>query len=114
MMLAAVFALAGCETTGLASKAGLMSISPGMTRDQVVGLVGPPGNRTFRDRNEALQYCRTGMNSDEYTTVWLTDGKVTGLTTGNHALIPMGSCAGRFPPVDWGQIPADVRVSIER
>lgn len=108
-----VLLVAGCAATGVASKGAVMDIESGMARQDVTARLGPPGNRTFRGDVEALQYCRTGLMTDEYWTVWLLRGRVAALSSTNAA-IAQGSCAGRFPPMDWANAPPDVRIAIER
>jgi hypothetical protein len=105
--------LAACSTAGATSRSKLALVSPGMSKEQVIELLGPPGGRSFRDRGEALQYCRTGFSSDEYTIIWLVDGTVRSMTTSLET-IAMGNCGGKYPPIDWGQVPPDVRIAIER
>jgi len=89
-----------------------MNIEPNMTRAEVLDTLGDPGARSFRDNFEALQYCSTGWNTDEYVTVWLEDGVVKGLTRQNDVLAA-GFCSQSFPPVDWCQAPADMKIPVE-
>ena len=42
-----------------------MAIDPGMSRDQVVAIMGSPENRSFHENAEALDYCTTGNVVDE-------------------------------------------------
>lgn len=103
--------LCACSTAGVVNRAAFMQMQPGMTRDAVIATMGEPGNRTFRDESEALQYCRTGMMTDEYFTVWLVRGVVRAVSTEN-AYIAEGSCGGRYPTMDWSKAPSEVRVAI--
>lgn len=98
--------LTGCSTVGVVPAGSLSSVQPGMTRTEVVSLLGEPGGRGFQGQTEALQYCKKQggvANSDEYTTVWLTGGRVTGLTTDRKAII-LTSCDG-FPEIKWSLAP---------
>lgn len=112
-ILAAVL-LSACSTTGVASQDSMLQITSGMSREQVIGLLGAPGNRSFQREGEALQYCHTGFLIDYHSTVWLVRGVVVSLTTSNVPDAAPGLCTAWFPEVDWGQIPADVRIAIER
>ena len=108
------FAVSGsASAAGVVKRDALLKVSPGQTKDEIAKLLGPPGNRTFLDAAEAWQYCRTGISTDEYTTLWFKDGTVRALTTLNAA-IAQGFCSGRWPPVDWGQAPPDIRVRVEQ
>ncbi len=102
--------VSACASQGVPDRANFMSVNPGMSREEVVSLLGQPGDRTFRGRGEALQYCRPGI-FDEYTTIWLVDGRVASLTR-MEADTGIGSCFS-YPAIDWGQAPPDVRISIE-
>ncbi len=91
------------EVRGLRTR--LNAIDRGMSAAQVRQILGPPGDRSFRDQSEAWQFCETGMRQDTYGTVWFQDGVVFGVTTMNGALV-RGSCSQAFPAIDWGQRPA--------
>lgn len=105
------FSLSACSTAGVIQRSAFMQLQPGMSREQVISLLGEPGNRTFRERAEAIQYCRTGISTDEYFTVWLVDGVVRSVSTQN-AYVAEGSCGGRYPTMDWSSAPTEVRVII--
>ncbi len=115
LLLSAAFVMvSSCSTTGIVSQEAMFQINPGMSREQVVSLLGVPGSRSFRDDGEALTYCRTGFLIDSYTTVWLVRGRVVSLTTSDEPDRTPGLCTARFPAIDWGQVPPDVRIAIER
>jgi hypothetical protein len=107
--------LSGCANNGLTSQAALTHIQPGMSRTDVVAMLGEPGNRSFRGQVEALTYCKHTSdfisNREEYATIWLTAGKVQALTTDNRPL-NISSCKN-FPPMDWANAPSEVRLLIE-
>jgi hypothetical protein len=89
------------------------SLNPG-PKEQVLAVLGPPGDRSFSGHAEAWQYCRTGMQSDTFTTVWFVDGKVYRVTNQDAALVEWGPCSTKYPTVDWGQVPADLKIRIEQ
>ena len=104
--------LIGCAS--LQSKS--VAIEPGTTRAAVLKIMGSPQDRSFQgQRDEALQYCRTGIvsASDEYLTIWLRDGRVYGMTTYTQKG-HIGSCRGNMRHVDWGQAPYDQRIKIDK
>lgn len=107
LIVALAGALCGCATTGTAPKEALQSVQPGMKRAEVIALLGEPGNRSFREDVEALQYCRkAGPVADylEFDTVWLRNATVAAYTTARRKIILASSCSN-FPAVDWSQAP---------
>jgi len=85
----------------------LISIRSGASMDEVVAILGTPGDRSFFGSAEAWQYCETGFANDFFVTVWFSNGQVAGLTTENYAGNAI-LCENNFRAVDWGQLPADV------
>lgn len=110
-VIASLF-IASCSTAGVIGRQDFLALEPGMTKAEVISRLGEPGNRTFRDSVEALHYCRTGLATDEYFTVWLSSGFVRAVSTEN-AVIAYGSCGGRYPDTDWARAPAEVRVLLQ-
>ena len=79
-------------------------IEVGMSKDEVIKLLGTPCNVQFEEKNEALQYCYTTAYNDKlmnnhYVVVWLNDGVVTGLTTYNDTSSDF--CTNGFQSVYW-------------
>ena len=102
--------LTGCATSPSILKQSML-LEPGMSKAEVVDIMGMPRNRSFRENAEVLQFCRTGNIADEYVNVWLLDGKVKGLTNykdGSGLL-----CGDDMREVDWGQAPPDIRIAFE-
>jgi hypothetical protein len=89
-------------------------INPGDTKEQVLAIMGPPGDRQFRGKDEAWQYGQTGagFGYHDFRIVWFYDGKVTGLTSyKDHT--PASSAASHFKPIRWEDAPdrtVEVRV----
>ncbi len=105
--------LAGCSTTGSVSnlQGKSMEIRPGVTKDEVVEILGMPGDRSFRGAAEAWQYCSTGFSQDKYITVWFLEDVVEGLTTYTRT-DAFGTCAQTFTSVDWGQAPDNLKMKL--
>ena len=105
--------LIGCSTTGEVSdvREKTILISFGDTKEKVLEILGTPGDRSFRGKAEAWQYCSTGFFNDVYSTVWFNDGLVTGVTS-KEAMISMANCNLNFLQIDWGQRPADQKIDI--
>jgi len=101
VFLVCLTALISCGTIGLTTKQNL--ISPGQSGDEVINILGTPGNKQFQGKDEAWQYCHTGFSSDLYVIVWLHDGKVTGMKTYNGYV--SGPCAKGFRSIDWQDAP---------
>lgn len=58
--------LVGCATHGTQElRAKALMINPGMTKAEVVDILGTPGNRQFQEKNEAWQYKSYGMLEDD-------------------------------------------------
>ena len=105
--------LTGCNTTGQVSnvREATLAISYGDTKQKVLELLGPPGDRIFKEQYEAWQYCSTGFSADTYSTVWFESGTVTGIASQNAYWVD-GFCSQAFPAIDWGQRPADKKIDI--
>lgn len=95
-------AIISCGTTqGLSTKQNL--ISPGQSREEVTNALGNPGNKQFQGKDEAWQYCQTGLSADLYVVVWFYDGKVTGMNSYNGYGI--GNCTQFFRTINWQEAP---------
>lgn len=96
----------------LRSKA--MLLEPGMSKQQVLGLLGAPAQRSFKGTAEAMTFC--GMSpfvGSQFYTVWMSNGAVVGVTDYLDRYNDMGNCANFAAPIDWGQVPADIRIEIK-
>jgi len=67
----------GCSASYNAS----LEVNNGMNKDEVLDIMGTPGNRQFNGAKEAWQYCDSKFAVDEYIVVWFNRGLVTGITT---------------------------------
>jgi hypothetical protein len=102
--------LVSCATSPSILKQSML-IEPGMSKAEVVDILGAPRNRSFRDNVEVLQFCRTGNLADEYVNVWLLNGTVKALT--NYKDTSGFLCGDEMREVDWGQAPPDIRIALE-
>lgn len=94
--------LSGCSTY-LTKKS--YEIDQGMTKADVIKLMGIPDRRSWRDKGEALQYSEiSGFGQCSYIVVWLYDGLVSGVTSRSGASV--GGCGLGAAEVDWGQMPS--------
>lgn len=117
LFLAAFLTLAGasCASVGGSSMRSSASVEPGQTKQQVLQVLGEPGDRQFSGENEALQYCTLSGNSfgsavngwrpGAYTVVWLLRGRVTGVTTYRASVAQTNSCESEFQRIDWQKAP---------
>ena len=72
MLLIVALASIGCASTGKA----VAKLEPGMTKQQILDVLGFPADRSFRGSDEAWQYQEiAGFGQCKYTTVWISDGK---------------------------------------
>lgn len=106
--------LGACASTASVNKTAVNQVQPGMTRAEVISLLGDPISRSFRENAEALQYCRTGGLGSDYNyfaVVWLLDGEVKALTNESKMQI-FTNCRDAMPAIDWGQVPADIAIEV--
>ena len=104
LLLAFIAAVILSACGSLEKKSAL--INPGDTKERVLSVMGPPGDRQFRGKDEAWQYGQTGagFGYHDFRVVWFYDGKVTGLTSyKDHT--PASSAASHFKPIRWEEAP---------
>ena len=66
--------------------------------------MGLPDRRSMRGNDEALQYSEiAGFGQCSYIVVWLSNGKVTAVTSRSGPSI--AGCGLGSKEVDWGQMP---------
>jgi len=91
----------GCASTGQA----VAKLEPGMTKQQILGILGAPADRSFRGTDEAWQYQEiAGFGQCKYTTVWIADGKLIGVSTRRGDSV--AGCGLGSREVDWSQMPS--------
>lgn len=79
-------------------------IEPGMPKDNVRKLLGAPANRSFRGTDEAWQYQEVvGFGQCKYTTVWIRDAKVVGLS--ERRAKSVAGCGLGSKEIDWSEMP---------
>ena len=79
------------------------SLEAGMSKQVVIEKMGMPDRRSMRGSDEALQYSEVvGFGQCSYITVWLSDEKVTAVTSRSGPSVA-GSGLGS-KEVDWGQV----------
>jgi hypothetical protein len=101
IFLVIVLTLSGCASTGKAAA----KLEPGMTKQQVIDVLGSPADRSFQGTDEAWQYQEiAGFGQCKYITVWISGGKLIGLSTRRGKSV--AGCGLGSQPVDWSQKPA--------
>jgi hypothetical protein len=79
-------------------------LDPGMSKEQVTGILGVPETRSFKGNDEAWQYQGVvGFGQCKYSTVWFSNGVVIAVTSRSGA--SAGGCGLGSREVDWGQMP---------
>ena len=81
-----------------------LTLEPGMTKEQVLHIMGPPSDRSFRGTDEALQYQGVvGFGECIYITTWFKQRKLVAVTQrrGSSA----AGCSLGSREIDWGQMP---------
>jgi hypothetical protein len=106
LIIVCIVGLFSCGTSRLERAA--LYIEPGMTQNQVLSVMGTPGNRQFEGSNEAWQWCRTGweMTGDSYIVVWFYRGYVTGMNS--YKNFQYGSCSAFYRTINWEERPNDI------
>ncbi|MFL6237638.1 MAG: outer membrane protein assembly factor BamE, partial [Thermoanaerobaculia bacterium] len=90
----------GCASTGKA----VAKLEPGMTKQQIIDILGSPADRSFRGSDEAWQYQEiAGFGQCKYTTVWISEGKLVGISTRRGGSV--AGCGLGSQSVDWSQMP---------
>jgi len=99
----AISILAACGSLGSLEEK-VSKINLGDTKETVLAIMGPPGDRQFNGKDEAWQYVgRTGgVFYQDFRVIWFYDGKVTG-TTSSYSPDP---AAPHFKPVRWEDAPS--------
>jgi len=103
MMVALVCLLVvGCGS--LEKKSAL--INPGDSKETVMAVMGPPGDRQFQGKHEVWQYGQTGagFGYHDYRMIWFYDAKVTGITSYKN-YTPASSASAHFRPIRWEEAP---------
>ena len=100
-LLLAIVLSVGCASRGQA----VAKLEPGMTKQQILDVLGTPADRSFRGSDEAWQYQElVGFGQCKYTTVWLSNGKLAGISTRRGASV--AGCGLGSHEVDWDQMPS--------
>jgi len=100
LIVGMVLFLTGCS----ANQKRSMMVDAGMTKAELLSVMGMPSGRSFRGTSEALQYQEIALVGNcRYTTVWLDNGLVSAITSRIGPSV-MG-CSFGSKEVDWGQKP---------
>jgi hypothetical protein len=99
-VLAVAGFLIGCASTGQA----VAQLAPGMPKEEVLKIMGSPNDRSFRGTDEAWQYQEiAGFGQCKYSTVWISDGKLLGISTRRGASV--AGCGLGSEEFDWSEMP---------
>lgn len=104
LVLVILVAVSGCISPYNSMQSHYAQITPGMDRATVFSLLGQPINRGFRDNIEALQFCASDIDNAVYTTIWLRDDVVAGMTNRRVESF-LGACAIKIPDIRWSEAP---------
>tara|TARA_B100000575_G_C22535198_1_gene344369 strand:+ start:37 stop:423 length:387 start_codon:yes stop_codon:yes gene_type:complete len=69
-------------------------INEGMTKQEVIDIMGVPVASEFSKGVEEFHYCATGYGSDDYVAFFFKDGKVVSKTSYNVTLSEVGGATG--------------------
>ena len=99
-VISLVFFVTSCTTVDSRS----VRLEPGMTKQEVIEIMGTPDRRSFKDSSEALQYQGiVGFGQCVYMTAWLQDGILIATTDRRGSSV--AGCGLGSREVDWGQMP---------
>lgn len=95
----------GCAAINQSTMKRTALVNPGMDKEKVLEILGTPGNRQFKGKDEAWQYCQTSVwgTTDKFVVIWFYDGKVTGMNTYTQSQV--GMCDSFFKTVNWEDAP---------
>ena len=81
LFISFVLAISGCATYTQQDLQQGLQISPGMSKDQVLQIMGNPVSNTFEKGVEEWHYCDTNsvQEGDDYLALFFTDGEVVAL-----------------------------------
>jgi SmpA / OmlA family len=101
ILLVVALVSASCASTGKAAA----KLEPGMTKQQVLDLLGSPADRSFRGSDEAWQYQEiAGFGQCKYTTVWISNGKLVGISSRRGGSV--AGCGLGSQEVNWNDMPS--------
>lgn len=81
-----------------------MLVELGMTKKQVVEILGSPESRSFKGESEALQYMEALSGAKcSYMIAWFSKAKLIAIT--NRRGSNVSGCGTGMREVDWGQMP---------
>ena len=69
-------------------------VSEGMTKQEVIEIMGSPVASEFSEGVEEFHYCATGYNADKFVAFFFKNGKVVSKTTYNVTLSDIGGATG--------------------
>ena len=80
-------------------------IKAGMSKSEVVDILGPPENLQYKENIEAWQYCQVQRFNpvNKVLIVWVYEGRVTGVTT--YQNVGLGACGLYYKTIDWNDAP---------
>ena len=70
-------------------------VSEGMSKQQVIDIMGYPVASEFNKGVEEYHYCATGYGTDDYVAFFFVEGKVVSKTTYNVTLADVGGVTGK-------------------
>lgn len=100
LLLTIALVFVGCASTGKA----VATLEPGMSKQQVLDILGPPADRSFRGNDEAWQYQEiAGFGQCKYTTIWISNGKLVGVSSRRGSSV--AGCGLGSQEVNWEEMP---------
>lgn len=91
-----------CACASITKKS--MLLNPGMSKQEVLNILGTPDGRSFKGEDEAWQYQEiVGFGQCSYIIAWFYQGRLVAAT--NRRGGSVAGCGLGSREVDWGQMP---------
>lgn len=105
LILLTALMLSSCSANLRSFQSSHVLIDNGMSKKEVLEVMGAPGDRQFSGDDEAWQYCANsyGLEPHQYVIIWFYKGRVTGINSYKSSY--MGFCQGAFKTIRWQEAP---------
>lgn len=113
LLLIAVIILSGCYSQKKVQqlRQNQILVDAGMSKQEVMTLLGTPGDRQLNGDLEAWQYCSSSLTTFEFVVVWFFNKKVGSVTTYKTYTCPTLNCNQCFRSVNF-EAPPDAIIEL--
>lgn len=104
LILMSFFVFASCSSMSKTTR----NIRVGLSKSEVMDLLGEPDDVQNYSTKEAWQYCKTNFGHYVYSIIWFDADKVTGKTSYSKPGRPASFCDANFDSIRWENAPDSV------